>query len=83
MAAAIDLPVLVVLPYVTTADDVRRRVGRMIAGVRVRDLERLSPRVLALVGDPSAEVARAARRTTPAVDTSPAETLVSATVGEE
>jgi HAD superfamily hydrolase (TIGR01490 family) len=29
------------------ADDVRRRVGRMIAGVRVRDLERLSPRVLA------------------------------------
>jgi HAD superfamily hydrolase (TIGR01490 family) len=29
------------------ADDVRQRVGRMIAGVRVRDLERLSPRVLA------------------------------------
>src|SRR5438132_12156608 len=29
------------------ADDVRRRVGRMIAGVRVRDLQRLSPRVLA------------------------------------
>jgi HAD superfamily hydrolase (TIGR01490 family) len=29
------------------ADDVRRRVGRMIAGVRVRDLERLSPRILA------------------------------------
>jgi HAD superfamily hydrolase (TIGR01490 family) len=29
------------------ADDVRERVGRMIAGVRVRDLERLSPRVLA------------------------------------
>jgi HAD superfamily hydrolase (TIGR01490 family) len=29
------------------ADDVRRRVGAMIAGVRVRDLERLSPRVLA------------------------------------
>ena len=29
------------------ADDVRRRVGKMIAGVRVRDLERLSPRVLA------------------------------------
>ncbi len=29
------------------ADDVRRRVGEMIAGVRVRDLERLSPRVLA------------------------------------
>jgi HAD superfamily hydrolase (TIGR01490 family) len=28
------------------ADDVRRRVGAMIAGVRVRDLERLSPRVL-------------------------------------
>ncbi len=28
------------------ADDVRRRVGEMIAGVRVRDLERLSPRVL-------------------------------------
>jgi HAD superfamily hydrolase (TIGR01490 family) len=26
---------------------VRRRVGKMIAGVRVRDLERLSPRVLA------------------------------------
>lgn len=40
-------------------------------------------RVSALVADPSAEVARAARRTTPAVDTSPAETLVSATVGEE
>ena len=40
-------------------------------------------RVTALVEDPSAEVARAARRTTPAVDTSPAETLVSATVGEE
>jgi len=29
------------------ADDVRKRVGKMIAGVRVRDLERLSPRVLA------------------------------------
>jgi HAD superfamily hydrolase (TIGR01490 family) len=29
------------------ADDVRKRVGEMIAGVRVRDLERLSPRVLA------------------------------------
>jgi HAD superfamily hydrolase (TIGR01490 family) len=29
------------------ADDVRRRVGEMIAGVPVRDLERLSPRVLA------------------------------------
>ena len=29
------------------ADDVRRRVGEMIAGVRVRDLERLTPRVLA------------------------------------
>jgi HAD superfamily hydrolase (TIGR01490 family) len=29
------------------ADNVRRRVGEMIAGVRVRDLERLSPRVLA------------------------------------
>ena len=28
------------------ADDVRERVGKMIAGVRVRDLERLSPRVL-------------------------------------
>ena len=28
------------------ADDVRRRVGEMIKGVRVRDLERLSPRVL-------------------------------------
>jgi HAD superfamily hydrolase (TIGR01490 family) len=28
------------------ADDVRRRVGAMIAGVRVRDLQRLSPRVL-------------------------------------
>jgi len=28
------------------ADDVRERVGRMIAGVRVRDLERLTPRVL-------------------------------------
>lgn len=28
------------------ADDVRKRVGEMIAGVRVRDLERLSPRVL-------------------------------------
>jgi HAD superfamily hydrolase (TIGR01490 family) len=28
------------------ADDVRRRVGEMIAGVRVRDLERLTPRVL-------------------------------------
>jgi predicted dienelactone hydrolase len=40
-------------------------------------------RVLGLVADPSAEVAHAARRTTQAVDTSPAETLVSATVGEE
>jgi len=29
------------------ADEVRKRVGEMIAGVRVRDLERLSPRVLA------------------------------------
>jgi HAD superfamily hydrolase (TIGR01490 family) len=29
------------------ADDVRKRVGELIAGVRVRDLERLSPRVLA------------------------------------
>src|SRR5258708_33325884 len=29
------------------ADDVRKRVGQMIAGVRVRDLERLAPRVLA------------------------------------
>src|SRR3984893_17691170 len=29
------------------ADDVRRRVGEMIAGVQVRDLRRLSPRVLA------------------------------------
>jgi HAD superfamily hydrolase (TIGR01490 family) len=29
------------------ADDVRRRVGEMIAGVAVRDLQRLSPRVLA------------------------------------
>ncbi|HEX3511318.1 MAG TPA: HAD-IB family hydrolase [Solirubrobacteraceae bacterium] len=29
------------------ADDVRKRVGEMIAGVPVRDLERLSPRVLA------------------------------------
>src|ERR1035441_6157571 len=29
------------------ADDVRRRVGEMIAGGRVRDLERLSPRGLA------------------------------------
>jgi HAD superfamily hydrolase (TIGR01490 family) len=29
------------------AEDVRRRVGVMIAGVRVRDLERLAPRVLA------------------------------------
>ncbi len=28
------------------SDDVRRRVGEMIAGVRVRDLQRLSPRVL-------------------------------------
>jgi HAD superfamily hydrolase (TIGR01490 family) len=28
------------------ADDVRRRVGEMIAGVRVRDLARLTPRVL-------------------------------------
>jgi HAD superfamily hydrolase (TIGR01490 family) len=28
------------------ADDVRRRVGEMIAGVPVRDLQRLSPRVL-------------------------------------
>jgi HAD superfamily hydrolase (TIGR01490 family) len=28
------------------ADDVRRRVGEMIAGVRVRDLQRLTPRVL-------------------------------------
>jgi HAD superfamily hydrolase (TIGR01490 family) len=29
------------------ADDVRKRVGEMIAGVAVRDLQRLSPRVLA------------------------------------
>ena len=29
------------------ADDVRKRVGRMIAGVRVRDMQRLSPRILA------------------------------------
>jgi HAD superfamily hydrolase (TIGR01490 family) len=29
------------------ADDVRRRVGQMIAGVAVRDLQRLSPRILA------------------------------------
>jgi HAD superfamily hydrolase (TIGR01490 family) len=29
------------------ADEVRERVGRMIAGVAVRDLQRLSPRVLA------------------------------------
>jgi HAD superfamily hydrolase (TIGR01490 family) len=29
------------------ADDVRKRVGEMIAGVPVRDLQRLSPRVLA------------------------------------
>jgi HAD superfamily hydrolase (TIGR01490 family) len=29
------------------ADEVRRRVGKMLAGVRVRDLARLSPRVLA------------------------------------
>jgi HAD superfamily hydrolase (TIGR01490 family) len=29
------------------ADDVRKRVGKMIAGVRVRDLQRLSPRILA------------------------------------
>jgi HAD superfamily hydrolase (TIGR01490 family) len=29
------------------ADDVRKRVGQMIAGVPVRDLQRLSPRVLA------------------------------------
>jgi HAD superfamily hydrolase (TIGR01490 family) len=28
------------------ADEVRKRVGEMIAGVRVRDLQRLSPRVL-------------------------------------
>src|SRR6202167_5714999 len=28
------------------ADDVRKRGGEMIAGVRVRDLERLTPRVL-------------------------------------
>jgi HAD superfamily hydrolase (TIGR01490 family) len=28
------------------ADDVRERVGKMIAGVRVRELERLTPRVL-------------------------------------
>ena len=40
-------------------------------------------RVSGLVDAPSAEVARAARRTTHAVDTSPAEALVSATVGEE
>src|SRR6059058_264668 len=29
------------------ADDVRKRVGKMIAGVRVRDMQRLSPRILA------------------------------------
>jgi HAD superfamily hydrolase (TIGR01490 family) len=29
------------------ADEVRKRVGEMIAGVRVRDLQRLTPRVLA------------------------------------
>src|SRR6059058_1290450 len=29
------------------ADDVRKRVGAMISGVRVRDLQRLSPRILA------------------------------------
>ena len=29
------------------ADDVRKRVGKMIAGARVRDLQRLSPRILA------------------------------------
>ena len=29
------------------ADEVRKRVGEMIAGVRVKDLQRLSPRVLA------------------------------------
>src|SRR5437764_3884534 len=29
------------------ADDVRKRVGEMISGVRVRDLQRLSPRILA------------------------------------
>jgi HAD superfamily hydrolase (TIGR01490 family) len=29
------------------AEEVRKRVGKMIAGVRVRDLERLSPKVLA------------------------------------
>src|SRR2546421_1567424 len=29
------------------ADEVRKRVGEMIAGVRVRDLQRLSPRILA------------------------------------
>lgn len=39
-------------------------------------------RIAALVADPPAEVARAARRTT-TVDTSPAEALVSATVGED
>ena len=40
-------------------------------------------RIADLVDAPSAEVARAARRTTSAVDSSPAETLVSATVGED
>jgi dienelactone hydrolase len=40
-------------------------------------------RVLGLVEAPGAEVARAARRTTSTVDTSPVETLVSATVGED
>ena len=39
-------------------------------------------RIADLVADPPAEVARAARRTT-TVDTSPAEALVSATVGED
>jgi len=33
--------------FARAADDVRERVGKMIAGVRVRDLERLTPRVLA------------------------------------
>jgi predicted dienelactone hydrolase len=51
----------------------------------VADDEDALARVASLVEAPSAQVARAARRTTKAMDTntSPAETLVSATVGEE
>ncbi len=40
-------------------------------------------RIAAIVADAPAEVARAARRVTPAVDTSPTEALVSVTVGED